>query len=68
MTQEVTVTMRHVRAAKICALGSRTFFERHDLNWKDFVKNGISSERLEAIGDPIALKAVAAARAENNGG
>lgn len=64
MTGEVIVTMRHVRQAQVCASGAKAFFERHDLDWRDFVKNGISSATLEAIGDPFALKCVVAARAE----
>lgn len=58
------VRMRHVRAARICASGARDFFRANGLDWHDFVKNGISTVTLEEIGNPVALRAVAAAQAE----
>jgi hypothetical protein len=64
MTQEVQVFMRHVRSAGICANGARLFFSRHGLDWNDFLSNGIGSAKLDQIGDPIALRAADAARAE----
>lgn len=68
MTTEVQVFMRHVRAAHLCADGLTLYFSRHGLDLRDFLKNGISSTKLEAIGDPLALRAVEAARAEVVGG
>ena len=58
----VTVTMRDVRKAKMCARGARAFFLLHDLDWSSFLKNGISSEDLEATGDAMAQKCVEVAR------
>lgn len=60
---------RHIRAAKICMGGSRNFFAKHDLDWNDFVTNGIPVSKLEEIGDPIALRAARQAEieAENHG-
>lgn len=60
--------MRHVRAARLCVNGARTFAARHNLDWNDFLINGISSTVLEEIGDPFALRAVASARAESADG
>lgn len=60
--------MRHVRAAKLCAGGARTFFQRYGLDWNEFLSNGISSTIIEEIGDPLGLRAVEAARAEANDG
>lgn len=61
---EVRVFPRHIRAAKICMGGSRQFFVKHDLDWNDFVSNGIPVNTLERIGDPIALRAARQAEAE----
>jgi hypothetical protein len=49
--------------------GSRRFFAKHDLNWNDFIDNGIPVRVLEEIGDPIALRAASQAQLEagNNG-
>lgn len=61
---ELRVHMRHVRAARICARGSRAFFAKHGLNWSEFLDQGIAVSTLEQIGDPIALRAAAEAQAE----
>lgn len=68
MSREVIVTMRHVRTARLCAAGARMFFKRHNLDWNDFLTNGISSAEVEAIGDPIAMRAVVVAREESDRG
>lgn len=64
VTSELRVHPRHVRAAKICMAGSRKFFTKHDLNWNDFIDNGIRVSVLEEIGDPIALRAARQAELE----
>lgn len=61
--EEVIVTLKDVRAAKMCAKGAREFFKRHNLDWSAFVKDGIDSEILEMTGDAMALKVVEVARA-----
>jgi hypothetical protein len=66
MTVEVRVLMRHVRAAHLCSGGARAFFKRYGLDWNAFLTDGISSSKLEEIGDPMGMKAVAAARVEND--
>jgi len=45
-----------------CVAGSQTFFKRHGLNFRDFLNNGISFQKLEATGDSMALKAIACAK------
>jgi len=55
---EVRVTMRHVRAAGMCSSGAREFFKRYNLNWQDFLKNGIPAKTLIEIGDAMALQVV----------
>lgn len=54
---EIRVHHRHIRAANICMRGSRAFFAKHNLDWSDFLANGIPVKTLEKIGDPIALRA-----------
>lgn len=62
VTSDLRVHPPHIRAAKICMAGSRQFFAKHDLDWNDFLANGIPVSKLEEIGDPIALRAAAEAR------
>lgn len=56
------ITMRDVRAAKMCSRGARRFAIRHNLDWAAFVKNGIDASQLEATGDAMALRLVEVAR------
>lgn len=58
------VEIRHIRAAGLCTKGARKWFQAHDLSWSDFLAGGIDAEILEATEDPLALRAVAAARGE----
>jgi hypothetical protein len=60
--QPLIITMRHVRAAKMCSRGGRAFAERHGLDWDRFLREGIPAEQLEATGDAMALKLVEIAR------
>lgn len=64
MTTEI-VSMRHVRAAKICAKGARGWWALQGWDYADFLVNGIAAEKLEATGDALALKVVACMRAEH---
>jgi len=57
------VTMRDLREAKICGRGARIFFEKHQLDWRAFVKQGINSEDLSATQDAMALHVVEVANA-----
>lgn len=60
----VLVQFRHVRAANLCARGTRAWFIQHGLSWSEFLATGIPASVFEATGDPLALRAVAAAREE----
>jgi hypothetical protein len=62
MTSEVIVYMKDIRGAKLCSRGSRSFFERHGLDWNKFLKEGIPARELENTGDAMALKVVEVAR------
>lgn len=65
---ELRVFMRHVRSAELCKKGSQDFFRKHNLDYQDFLKNGILVSKLEEIGDPIALRAAREAVEEETNG
>lgn len=62
MTGPVIVTMRDIRGARQCSRGARAFFERHGLDFNDFLINGIPVEKLEATGDAMAKRVCEVAR------
>jgi hypothetical protein len=47
-----------LRPAGMCAPGAKKFFERHELDWRDFVRNGIEVEKLIALNDGMATKVI----------
>ena len=61
---EVKFTMRHIRQCKMCSRGARAFFERHGLDWSEFLRAGLPVETLEKTGDAMALQVAAFARSE----
>lgn len=67
VTSEPICYMRHIRAAKLCSGGARGWFARNDLDWTDFLTNGVPGEKLLATGDPMALRTVEQARIERGG-
>lgn len=67
VTSEPRIFMRHIRQAKLCSGGTRTWWRDNGLNWSDFLVNGIEGEALLATGDPLAMRVVEAARAERDG-
>lgn len=51
--------IRHSDMLKVyCNREGRKFFKRHNLDWADFVQNGIESEKLLATGDVHAKRLV----------
>ncbi len=62
--EQVTVRMEDMRALRYCARGVREFFARHELDYTDFLQNGVPAEKLlEASGnDAMAVAAVEVAR------
>ena len=64
MTTPVIVRMEHCRELRYCARGVRELFSRYDLDYTDFLNNGIDSDKLlEATSnDGMALAAVEVAR------
>jgi len=60
--EDLIVTIKDVRAAKLCAGGSRKFCRRHGIDWNDFVTNGIPASRLLEIDSAIMVDLVEVAR------
>lgn len=58
----VIVTMRDIRACKMCSSGTREFFKRHGMDWNRFLTEGLPEEDFLATGDAMALQVVEAAR------
>lgn len=58
----VTVTMRDIRAAKMCSGGTRAFFKRHGMDWNVFLSEGLPEEDFLATGDAMARQVVEVAR------
>lgn len=45
-----------------CRSGARDWFRAHNLDWRNFIENGIPAETLEVTGDGLALALVKWAR------
>ncbi len=58
------VRMKHLRSINYCAKGVVKFFEKNNLDLKDFCKNGIDESKLLPLNDAMANKAVEIARKE----
>lgn len=60
--KDVIVTINDVRRGGMCVRGARPWFEMHGLDFRDFLVNGISSTKVEHLGDPLADRAIKSAR------
>jgi hypothetical protein len=58
----ILIRMPDIRRVKMCSNGTREFFTKHNLDWNSFLINGITSDKLEATGDALAINVVKAAR------
>ncbi|RLM23671.1 hypothetical protein BIY29_10245 [Brenneria alni] len=66
---DIFVTMDHIRIAGGCAPGAKTWFRRYGLDFRAFIRDGgISSDKLLATGDALALRTVAIALKSNSNG
>lgn len=61
------VLHRHIRELGYCNRGARAFCERHGLDWRRFLAEGLPAQQIESTGDAMALKAVERARKEQDG-
>ena len=53
-----TVTARDCQELGYCMKSVRPWFARHDLDFRAFVRDGIDAEKLLALDDEFARKAV----------
>ncbi len=60
-------TMKHIRRAELCSDGARRWFKANNLNWQDFLDNGIDASILEATGDVQAIQVAKLAREDADG-
>lgn len=68
------VTIQHLHSVPTwtgrqgyCHSAAREFFDRHGLDWLDFVRNGIDDQVLVDTGDALALILVEFAREVGDG-
>lgn len=52
------ITIDDVRAAGLCAHGTRTWFARHGLDFAAFLREGCEADVLLATGDAMAQRVV----------
>ncbi len=67
MTDNVRVTMTHIRSLKLCARGVRDWYAAHGLDYNELVMEGTPVEVLMAVDDSYATKACDVALAEARG-
>ena len=60
-SEPIRVTIQDLRAARYCLAGVRPWFQRHGLNWQDFLTQGIDTDRLRATGDALVEPVIQAA-------
>jgi hypothetical protein len=58
MGEKLIIKMNDVISAGHCARGTRRWFEAHDLDFRDFLKNGVDAELFVAKGDHLAADVV----------
>ena len=66
--KDVIVTIDDVRAVGLCVNGSRAWFERHGLDFRTFLREGLDAQTLLATGDAMAQRVVDCARKEQEQG
>lgn len=60
MTEEdVIVKMEDMRSLRYCSRGIREFFERHNLDYSDFLQHGIPGKELLSASGNDAMAAAA---------
>jgi len=58
----VLINIRHARDLNYCVRGCKTFCEKHNIDFKAFVKNGVPEEEFLRTGDGMAIKMVEKAK------
>jgi hypothetical protein len=59
-----TLFIRHITASGFCARGARAWAVRHNINYTEFLRNGIDCDLLEKTGDHFAVTVCRLAREE----
>lgn len=54
----VIVTITDIRMAGHCVSGARDWFKAYDLDFRDFIRNGMDSDILLATGDGLAKQVI----------
>ena len=54
MTDGMKITVDDVRKAGHCVRGAKDWFDRHNLDFRKFVKEGIPADEFLSSGDAIA--------------
>ena len=67
MTDDPLIVYDDLRACGYCARGSRRWFERYGLDFRDFLKHGVLASVLERTGDGAALRVTAKKREKQRG-
>lgn len=67
MSEQIVVTIKHVQACSMCVRGARQWFERHGLDFRDFLIHGLPVEVVENLGDAMAKMVAKRARDEAAG-
>ena len=65
MNTDKPITIDHVRAVGLCVNGTRTWFARHDLDFRAFLRDGLDADTLLATGDAMAQRVVVHARQQH---
>lgn len=58
------VTLRDIHGVHQCRKGAKQFFDRYNLDWDSFRRNGIRASELEATGDALVNKVVEKVRGQ----
>lgn len=58
------IYIRHVKQAGLCSRGLRLFATEHNLDWVDFLENGIDIDDVKNIDDALVQAVIAAAQKE----
>lgn len=58
MPKAKRITINDIRAQGYCVRGVKDWFERHDLDFKLFLNEGITEKKFLASGDDIAVQIV----------
>lgn len=58
-SKKVRVTLLDCRASGcFCVEGGKAFFEKHGLDWKQFIRDGIDADELAKCNDAMASKII----------